>query len=146
MKLNHNYYLFKSGVGSVIPLSSGHEANSSISIDTSGISINYTSSSDYQIFCCNTNAIDLSDFSALYVEGLVSQISTSSSYGGSVVVASSMMVASDNLNNSKYVAKTFILTGSSTQTTIIDISSIVISGYVGIKGGIKGTISAIYLK
>ena len=144
--LTYNYYLFRSGAGGIIPLSSGHESNSSISIETSGISTNYTSSSGYQIFCCNTNAIDLSEFSALCVEGLVTERQTSSQYGGVIAVASSIMVAADDLTYSKYVAKTPILTGQSVQTTILDISSIDISGYVGIRGGIKGTINAIYLR
>lgn len=146
VELTYNYYLFKSGIGSVIPLTYGHESLATISVGTSEISVNYTTNSGYQIYCCNTNAIDLSGFSALCVEGIITERQIDSAYGGSVDVARSMFGLSDRLDDPKYVAKTFILTGPSTQTTVLDISSIVISGYVGIRGGMRGTISAIYLK
>ena len=52
-----------------------------------------------------------------------------------------------NGDHSGLAAKTAILTGTSEQTTSLDISSVTTAtGYVGIVGGMKGIITAIYLE
>ena len=140
-----SFYLFKHGDGAVVPLTTGHESNSSCSYNTDAITVNYTGSSNYQILCRNTNAIDLSKWSTINAVGTITARTTDSKYMGYVFAHTTTVTA--NGNHSGLAAKTAILTGTSEQTTSLDISAVTTAtGYVGIVGGMKGTITAIYLE
>lgn len=140
-----SFYLFKHGDGAVVPLTTGHESNSSCSYNTDAITVNYTGSSNYQILCRNTNAIDLSKWSSINAVGTITARTTDSKYMGYVFAHTTTVTA--NGSHSGLAAKIAILTGTSEQTTSLDISAVTTAtGYVGIVGGMKGTITAIYLE
>lgn len=140
-----NFYLFKHGDGAIVPLTTGHESNSSCSYNTNEITVNYTSSSSYQILCRNTNAIDLSKWNTINAVGTITARTTDSKYMGYVFAHTATVTV--NGDHSGLAAKTAILTGTSEQTTSLDISSVTTAtGYVGIVGGMKGIITAIYLE
>ena len=137
-------YLFKSGEGAVVELTTENEKNGSISVSDSEITVNYTTTSSYQILCSNTDSIDLSKWDTFCVTGTITKRQTSSSYGGIVFASSSQLKAAGTHTT---LGKTAILTGSSEQTTYLDLSSITTeTGYVGVVGGIGGTITEMYLE
>ena len=147
-----NYYstikvsgLYKSGTGELMPLTVDHEAYGEISLTTEAITVNYTNTGSYQILCCNAEPIDLSDYSKLVVVGTITARQTSSDYGGVLFAANGVPAPGGTHSASHCVATANIATGETEQTTILDLSSINVTGYVGIRGGMSGTISQIYL-
>lgn len=141
--------LFKSGEGQIIPLSSGNQRNASISIDTNAITVNYSANVDFQVYCCNATAIDITEYSSLVVVAqIISYHVGNQENWGYVVAADSMPTPTDSANNSKYKAKVLISSGSSELTTTLDISSLTLtSAFVGVFGGsMRGTIREMYLQ
>lgn len=139
-------YLFRAGVGAVVPLTAENERNATISVTTNGIEVNYSGTGYHQIECFNTNAIDLTNYSHLCVVGTITARETSTAYGGMIVASDATYGNGESAAAAKFKGKTNILTGSSEQTTTLDISTLSFSGYVGLKGGMKGTITEIYLE
>ena len=146
MVLTYAYYLFRAGVGEVVPLSTSHENNATITIGTNAITVTYKASSGQQTSCHNTTAIDITDYSQLCIVGTITGRGTQTSYGGQAIVSTAAFTTSTAFNASTIKAKTEILTGATEQTTILDISSLSFPAFVGWKGNVTGEITAIYLK
>ena len=139
-------YIFTAGGGSRIPVTYAKENYATILVTKDNITTNYTGDGAYQIVYFNTEPIDLSKYSRLVVVSSLTTRSTSADYGGIAFVANGIPTAGGTHSASHVIASTALSTGGTNQITTVNLNSITITGYVGVRGGMKGIISNIYLE
>lgn len=149
VELSYSYWIFKSGVGEVVPLTTKKQINGSISIGTTEITVSYSSTTNGGVCCYNTTTIDASGYATLHVIATITDSFSTANWRGMAFAATSAPSADDSNADAKYVAKTnMTLNGQETDSTV-DLTSLsssqLASLYVGYKGVNKGTITNIYL-
>lgn len=149
IELIYKYWIFRSGVGEAVPLTTNRQTNGTISIGTTEITVSYTSSTNGGVCCYNTATIDASGFSTLHVIATITDSFSTANWRGMAFAATSTPNASDANTNTKYVAKTYTALGGVETDNMVDLTSLssseLASLYVGYRGVNKGTITNIYL-
>lgn len=149
VELSYSYWIFKSGVGQVVPLTTNKQSNGSISIGTTQITVSYSSSTNGGVCCYTTTAINASGFATLHLVATITDTFSTEGWRGMAFAATSAPDASDANTNAKYVAKKFTALGGVETDNTVDLTSLsssqLASLYVGYKGVNKGTITNIYL-
>ena len=147
VELSYGIFLFKSGEGSTVEFKTAHEANSSVMITSDAITTNFTSSQNYQITCI-TPKIDLTEFSRLSVIANCTAVGSETDYKGILGVFAKTATATDLVSaknsDAKVIAKTYFTVKNGEFD--LDITNINGEYKVGIKGGLKSTISEIRLR
>ena len=139
--------LYKSGEGAIVQFETAKESNANIKITSDVITTNFTSSTNYQITCI-TPKIDLTEFSRLSVIANCTEVGPSTDYKGILGVFAKTATATD-LSHAKnsdamVIAKTYFTVKNGEFD--LDITNINGEYKVGIKGGLKSTISEIKLR
>ena len=147
VELSYGIFLFKSGEGSTVEFKTAHEANSSVMITSDAITTNFTSDINYQITCI-TPKIDLTEFSRLSVIANCTEVGPSTDYQGILGVfagtATAANLVSAKNSDANVIAKTYFTVKNGEFD--LDITNINGEYKVGIKGGLKSTISEIILR
>ena len=147
VELSYGIFLFKSGEGSTVEFKTAHEANSSVMITSDAITTNFTSSQNYQITCI-TPKIDLTEFSRLSVIANCTAVGSETDYKGILGVfagtATAANLVSAKNSDANVIAKTYFTVKNGEFD--LDITNINGEYKVGIKGGLKSTISEIILR
>ena len=147
VELSYGIFLFKSGEGSTVEFKTAHEANSSVMITSDAITTNFTSDINYQITCI-TPKIDLTEFSRLSVIANCTAVGPSTDYKGILGVFAKTATATDLVSaknsDANVIAKTYFTVKNGEFD--LDITNINGEYKVGIKGGLKSTISEIRLR
>ena len=145
--LDYDIFLFKSGEGAIVQFETARENNSSINITSDAITTNFTANNGYQIACI-TPKIDLTEFTRLSVVANCTGLGQSTDYAGILGVFAKTATASDlaSAKNSDaiVIAKTYFTVKNGEFD--LDITGINGEYKVGIKGGLKSTISEIKLR
>ena len=147
VELSYGIFLFKSGEGATVEFDTAHESNSSIQITSDAITTNCTSDINYQITCI-TPKIDLTEFTQLSVVANCTGLGQSTDYAGilGVFAGTATATALSHAKNSDamVIAKTYF----TVKNGEFDLNITNINGEykVGIKGGLKSTISEIRLR
>lgn len=145
--LAYDVLLFKSGEGAIVQFETAKESNASIRITSDAITTNFTSNSNYQITCI-TPKIDLTEFSRLIVIANCTEVGSSTDYKGILGVfagtATATNLVSAKNSDANVIAKTYF----TVKNGEFDLNITNINGEykVGIKGGLKSTISEIRLR
>ena len=139
--------LYKSGEGAIVQFKTAKESNANIQITSNAITTNFTSDINYQITCI-TPKIDLTEFSRLSVIANCTEVGPSTDYKGILGVFAKTATATD-LSHAKnsdamVIAKTYFTVKNGEFD--LDITNINGEYKVGIKGGLKSTISEIKLR
>ena len=149
LELVYNYWIFKSGVGQVVPLTTSKQSNGSISIGTTQISVSYSSSANGGVCCRTTTAIDASGFATLHLVATITDNFSTANWRGMAFVSTSIPSVEDSNASEKFVAKKYTALGGTETDNTVDLTSLsssqLASLYVGYKGVNKGTITNIYL-
>ena len=147
VELSYGIFLFKSGEGSTVEFNTAHEANSSVMITSDAITTNFTSDINYQITCI-TPKIDLTEFTQLSVIANCKAVGPETDYKGilGVFAKTATATALSHAKNSDamVIAKTYFTVKNGKFD--LDITDINGEYKVGIKGGLKSTISEIRLR
>ena len=147
VELAYDVLLFKSGEGSTVEFKTAHESNSSVMITSDAITTNFTSDINYQITCI-TPQIDLTEFSRLSVIANCTAVGPSTDYQGILGVfaktATATNLVSAKNSDAKVIAKTYFTVKNGEFD--LDITNINGEYKIGIKGGLKSTISEIRLR
>ena len=145
--LSYDLFLFKSGEGATVEFDTAHENNSSITITSDAITTNFTSNNSYQIACI-TPKIDLTEFTQLSVVANCTGFGQSTDYAGILGVfagtATATALAAAKNSDAMVIAKTYFTVKNGEFD--LDITDINGEYKVGIKGGLKSTISEIRLR
>ena len=145
--LSYGLFFFKSGEGAMVEFDTAHENNSSITITSDAITTNFTSDSYNQIVCI-TPKIDLTEFTQLSVVANCTELGSSTDYAGILGVfagtATATALASSQNSDTTIIAKTYFAVKNG--EFYLDITDINGEYKVGIKGGLKSTISEIKLR
>ena len=147
IELSYGMLLYKSGEGAIVQFETAKESNANIKITSDVITTNFTSSTNYQITCI-TPKIDLTEFSRLSVIANCTEVGPSTDYKGILGVFAKTATATD-LSHAKnsdamVIAKTYFTVKNGEFD--LDITNINGEYKVGIKGGLKSTISEIKLR
>ena len=147
VELNYALVLFRSGKGATVEFETAKENNSSITITSDAIITNFTSNNSYQIACI-TPKIDLTEFTQLSVVANCTGLGQSTDYAGILGVfagtATATALASAKNSDARVIAKTYFTVKNGEFD--LDITGINGEYKVGIKGGLKSTISEIKLR
>ena len=147
VELSYGIFLFKSGEGSTVQFKTAHEANSSVRITSDAITTNFTSNAGYQIACV-TPKIDLTEFTRLSVIANCTAVGPATDYRGILGVFAGTATATDlaaaKNSDAIVIAKTYFAVKNGEFD--LDITNINGEYKVGIKGGLKSTISEIRLR
>lgn len=147
IELSYGLLLYKSGVGALVDFSTAKEANSTISVKTNAITTSFSQNSGYQIACI-TPKIDLSEFTRLSVIADCTGVGPENDYKGILGVfaedATATALAAAPNSDKLVIAKTKFTVKSG--EFVLDITNISGEYKVGIKGGLKSTISEIRLR
>lgn len=147
VELNYGLVLFRSGKGATVEFETAKESNSSITITSDAITTNFTSDINYQIACI-TPKIDLTEFTQLSVVANCTGLGQSTDYAGILGVfagtATAAPLASAKNSDARIIAKTYFTVKNGEFD--LDITGINGEYKVGIKGGLKSTISEIKLR
>ena len=147
VELSYGIFLFKSGEGSTVEFKTAHEANSSVMITSDAITTNFTSDINYQITCI-TPKIDLTEFTQLSVVANCTGLGQSTDYAGILGVFAGTATATNlvSVKNSDAMVKAKTYFSVKNGEFGLDITNINGEYKVGIKGGLKSTISEIRLR
>ena len=147
VKLDYATYLFRSGEGATVEFETAKESNANIKITSDAITTNFTSDINYQIACI-TPKIDLTEFTQLSVVANCTGLGQSTDYAGILGVfagtATATNLVSAKNSDAKVIAKTYFTVKNGEFD--LDITGINGEYKVGIKGGLKSTISEIKLR
>ena len=147
VKLDYATYLFRSGEGATVEFGTAKESNANIKITSDAITTNFTSDINYQIACI-TPKIDLTEFTQLSVVANCTGLGQSTDYAGILGVfaktATATALASAKNSDAMVIAKTYFTVKNGEFD--LDITGINGEYKVGIKGGLKSTISEIKLR
>lgn len=147
VELNYALVLFRSGEGATVEFETAKENSSSITITSDAIITNFTSDNNYQIACI-TPKIDLTEFTQLSVVANCTGLGGSTIYAGILGVfagtATATALASTQNSDAMIIAKTYFTVKNGEFD--LDITGINGEYKVGIKGGLKSTISEIKLR
>lgn len=138
------FYLFKSGVGEVIPLTPSEQSNSSITVGTDSIITSYTAS-DYSVTQVRTTSkIDVTNYTKLGAKIAATAV-------GSGTYVFSLVLSDEAVSNGPGTLNSFDayqkITESSTPAEYyLDISAFTGEQYVGLFGTSKATIYDIWLE
>lgn len=147
IELSYGMLLYKSGKGAIVQFETAKESNASIQITSDAITTNFTSDINYQITCI-TPKIDLTEFSRLSVIANCTGVGSETAYKGILGVfaktATATNLVSAKNSDAKVIAKTYF----TVKNGEFDLNITNINGEykVGIKGGLKSTISEIRLR
>lgn len=149
LELSYSYWIFKSGVGQVVPLTTNKQSNGSISIGTTQITVSYSSSTNGGVCCRTTTAINASGFATLHLVATITDNFSTANWRGMAFVSTSTPSVEDSNADAKFVAKKYTALGGTETDNTVDLTSLsssqLASLYVGYKGVNKGTITNIYL-
>ena len=147
VELSYGMLLYKSGEGAIVQFETAKESNANIKITSDAITTNFTSSQNYQITCI-TPKIDLTEFSRLSVIANCTEVGPSTDYQGILGVfagtATAANLVSAKNSDANVIAKTYFTVKNGEFD--LDITNINGEYKVGIKGGLKSTISEIILR
>ena len=147
IELSYGLLLYKYGEGATVEFKTAHEDNSSVMITSDAITTNFTSDINYQITCI-TPKIDLTEFSRLSVIANCTAVGPETDYKGILGVFEKTATATDLVtaknSDSIVIAKTYFTVKNGEFD--LDITNINGEYKVGIKGGLKSTISEIILR
>ena len=147
IELSYGMLLYKSGEGAIVQFSTAKESNANINITSDAITTNFTSDINYQIVCI-TPKIDLTEFSRLSVIANCTAVGPETDYKGilGVFAGTATATALKTASNSdeSVIAKTYFTVKNGEFN--LDITNINGEYKVGIKGGLKSTISEIRLR
>ena len=147
VELSYGMLLYKSGEGTIVQFETAKESNASIRITSDAITTNFTSNENYQITCI-TPKIDLTEFTRLIVIANCTEVGSSTDYKGILGVfagtATATNLVSAKNSDAKVIAKTYFTVKNGEFD--LDITDINGEYKVGIKGGLKSTISEIRLR
>lgn len=147
IELSYGMLLYKSGEGAIVQFKTAKESNANIKITSDAITTNFTSDINYQITCI-TPKIDLTEFSRLSVIANCTEVGSSTDYQGILGVfagtATAANLVSAKNSDAKVIAKTYFTVKNGEFD--LDITNINGEYKVGIKGGLKSTISEIRLR
>ena len=147
VELSYGMLLYKSGEGAIVQFETAKESNANIKITSDAITTNFTSSQNYQITCI-TPKIDLTEFSRLSVIANCTAVGSETDYKGILGVfaktATATNLVSAKNSDAKVIAKTYFTVKNGEFD--LDITNINGEYKVGIKGGLKSTISEIILR
>lgn len=145
VKLDYPPYLFREGIGQIIPFKSVKEENATISINANGIVMNYTSTSLGQVGVGTTNVVDLSNYSKLIFDAICNRTTTDNEYTDAAVVINTEEI-NYTVKLSGLKAYNAMVPDGVRREYAIDISSFNAEYYIGAKGLIDGTIYNIWLE
>ena len=147
VELSYGMLLYKSGEGAIVQFETAKESNANIKITSDAITTNFTSDINYQITCI-TPKIDLTEFSRLSVIANCTEVGPSTDYQGILGVfagtATAANLVSAKNSDANVIAKTYFTVKNGEFD--LDITNINGEYKVGIKGGLKSTISEIILR
>jgi hypothetical protein len=136
-------YLFHEAEGQIVPFTSTKEANSTVTIGTDGISMNYTSTSNGQVIVRTENKVALGDYTTLVVDAVCNKTASNETRVAVIVHTSTPALA---VAYNKYTAYTLMDGDGVRKQYKVDITDLPNSYYVGVKGVIGGTIYNIWLE
>lgn len=147
IELSYGLLLYKSGVGALVDFSTDNEINATISVKTNAIITSFSTDFNYQITCI-TPKIDLTEFTRLSVVANCTAVGPETDYKGILGVFAGSATATDLVTASNsdesVIAKTYFTVKNGEFD--LDITNINGEYKVGIKGGLKSTISDIRLR
>lgn len=147
IELSYGLLLYKSGVGALVDFSTAKEPNATISVKTNAIITSFSADLQYQITCI-TPKIDLTEFTRLSVIANCTGVASETAYKGILGVFAGSATATDLVTASNsdepVIAKTYFTVKNGEFN--LDITNINGEYKVGIKGGLKSTISEIRLR
>lgn len=147
IELSYGLLLYKSGVGALVNFSTAKELNATISVKTNAIITSFSADLQYQITCI-TPKIDLTEFTRLSVIANCTGVASETDYKGILGVFAGSATATDLVTASNsdepVIAKTYFTVKNGEFN--LDITNINGKYKVGIKGGLKSTISDIRLR
>lgn len=147
LELSYALFLYKSGKGALVDFDTFKEGNASVSVTADKITTGFTSSGGYQIACITKNKLDLTGFNLLTVVANCTELGPESDYKGILGVftgdATAEYLASSKNSVSEVIAKTNFTVKNGEFN--LDITNINGEYKVGIKGGLKSTITEIKL-
>lgn len=129
--------------GAVVPMSVVYkQANATVNITESGIVFTYTTFQSSQSGVITDEAIDLTDYSTLYVEADISGTGQTTSITGRIVVNATQWKA----DQSSFVAQKAF--AANTGRTVYELPVDSLNGlyFIGTAGGVEGTIYKILLE
>ena len=147
IELSYGMLLYKSGEGAIVQFKTAKESNADIQITSNAITTNFTSDINYQIMCI-TPVIVLTEFTRLSVIANCTAVGPSTDYKGILGVFAKTATATDLVStknsDAEVIAKTYFTVKNGEFD--LDITNINGEYKVGIKGGLKSTISEIILR
>lgn len=136
-------YLFSEVEGQVVPFTSTKETNSSVTIGTNSISMNYSSTSYGQVIVRTQDKVALGGYTTLVVDAVCNKTTSDGSRAAVVVHTSTPGLA---VTYDKYIAYTLMDGDGVRKQYKVDLNGLDSSYYVGVKGLIGGTIYNIWLE
>ena len=139
MRLEYNLFVFVSGKGAIVPLSTDSQSAASVTISTNSITIAYSGTSYVRALWYNTNAIDFSQFSSVVMEATVTNVRSSPF----VFVADAIPVVTDGPTTSKFKSTQTVVVNTDVYT--LDLTNINVSGYIGFCGSANMSFTKVVL-
>ena len=142
-------YIFKCGEGTLADISTASQKNALVTVTNYNIICEYSGSSYQQVNIVTNVAFDLSAYRLLCLDAKITGIGEKN-YNGRIGVGSDKFLVDENSTfedqYSKLSAVKFLTADKEQKTYTLDISTISDYGYVGIIGGLAGTITNIWLE
>lgn len=136
-------YIFKSGLGALVELSTATDANATVTIGTAAIAIAYSKASGNRAFALTAGTIDLSNYSHFYVNANVTEIGVNEPAYGRFGAANG---PASKLSMSIMTSYTVFAADATPKTYSVDISAVNDSMYVGVAGTLCADITDMWLE
>nr|DAH52519.1 MAG TPA: hypothetical protein [Caudoviricetes sp.] len=141
-------YLFKAGAGAIVQFDTAHETDASVSIANDAIKITYTATANPRVLCITHDSINLTGINTLTCQANVSNVLEAGGlYGGILAVFAPTATAANMLdpdnNDSRILARQSFSVKNG--VFVLDTSAITGNHKIGIKGGLKASITEIRL-
>ena len=137
-------YLFKSGVGVIVPIKYGSKTTNGITVATDKITLTYSSNAKAMSYIYNKNKIDITSYKTIKVRAKCTENNSENKWKGKLFASENDVILSDTL--SKFSAYTFFTENSSVNVYSVDIASLTGDYYVGVQGAWKGELYDLWLE
>ena len=142
-------YIFKCGEGTLVDISTASQKNALVTVTNDNIICEYSGSGYHQVNIVTNVTFDLSAYRLLCLDAKITGIGEDK-YKGRIGVGSDKFLVDENSTYEdqyrKLSAAKFLTADNEQKTYTLDISTISDYGYVGIIGGLAGTITNIWLE
>ena len=136
-------YIFKSGLGALVELSTATDANATVKIRTAAIAIAYSKTTGNRAFVLTAGTIDLSNYSHFYVNANVTAIGVYDASQGRFGAANG---PASSTSMSIMTSYTRFAADATPKTYSVDISAVNDSMYVGVAGTLCADITDMWLE